>query len=397
LNQSGRPIRVGLISTRVFPDRGGPANHVFNLSVNLSSQGVSNLIVACTPQQGVPKVLAQRFCRLPIRVPDQGGLIALTLFSFAYLVLGTASCIGHFLRAKVDIVHAQSPAISGIVGIVVSGVLRKPLMYTVHGLAGPRHPWSKNGGSIVQQIVEASVLRRAKVVLLVSSDYTQPVRSLAPNATMAIVGNGVDVELFHPCANPADRESIRKHLGIPADTVVMVWVGNFDLQEKVLGVIDMILALSIVVNAVPTPCLMLLVGSGAGSASVEKLVTDEGLSDSVRFLGYREDVRNILQAADIFILVSHHEGSPNALLEAMAVGLPCIVTRIGGMPQIVGEAGCLVEPGQIQKIASELVRLASDSPYRIQLSQRARTRALNHLSWYRVAADTIRIYSRAVI
>ena len=194
MNQSRRPIRVGLISTRVFPDRGGPANHVFNLSMNLSSQGVSNFIVACRPEQGVPKGLAQRFCGLPIRAPNQGGLITLTLFSFAYLVLGIASCTGHFLRAKVDIVHAQSPAISGIVGIVVSGILRKPLIYTVHGLAGPRQPWSKNGGSIVQQTAETCVLRRAKVVLLVSSDYEQPVRNLAPRVSMANIGNGVDIE-----------------------------------------------------------------------------------------------------------------------------------------------------------------------------------------------------------
>jgi glycosyltransferase involved in cell wall biosynthesis len=108
------------------------------------------------------------------------------------------------------------------------------------------------------------------------------------------------------------------------------------------------------------------------------LVGDGSLRPSwprVELLGARTDIPELLAQADIFALASDWEGHPIAVMEAMAAGLPVVATAVGGVPEIVGDAGILVPPRDVDALHSELAALVADPARRTELSHRARERA----------------------
>jgi len=119
------------------------------------------------------------------------------------------------------------------------------------------------------------------------------------------------------------------------------------------------------------------VGQGPLEAEVHELHAELGLGDRFRFLGFQSDPISVLVGADLFVLTSRHEGLPIALLEAMALGVPPVVTAVGGVPEVVtdGADGVLVAPGDPVAIAAALTRLADDPGLRTTLGTQAAARA----------------------
>jgi glycosyltransferase involved in cell wall biosynthesis len=102
-----------------------------------------------------------------------------------------------------------------------------------------------------------------------------------------------------------------------------------------------------------------------------------GLGDRFTFLGYREDALRVMSAFDVFCLPSHHEGLPVALMEALALGLPVVATRVGGVAEVVtdGEEAVLVPPSQPARLAGALVALARDPQRRALMAKAATVRS----------------------
>jgi glycosyltransferase involved in cell wall biosynthesis len=118
------------------------------------------------------------------------------------------------------------------------------------------------------------------------------------------------------------------------------------------------------------------VGDGPLRKSLEQQSLALGLAGAVFFEGFREDVRPYLQAGSAFVLTSRREGLPLAILEAMACGLPCIVTRVGGNCEVVthGINGLLVSPGSVDEIASAISHLATHRQECQEMSRMAQLR-----------------------
>ena len=112
-----------------------------------------------------------------------------------------------------------------------------------------------------------------------------------------------------------------------------------------------------------------LVGGGEGRARCERQVTELGLAREVRFLGYRNDIPELLGRSDIAVLTSLKEGIPRAALEAMAAGLPMVGTRVTGTREVVrdGETGFLVDVGDPSALADALARLIDDPALRARM------------------------------
>jgi glycosyltransferase involved in cell wall biosynthesis len=134
-----------------------------------------------------------------------------------------------------------------------------------------------------------------------------------------------------------------------------------------------------VVKASPR-CHFVLVGDGSGAEgdTLRLRASRLGLDGRVHFLGARDDVATLLREVDIFVLPSLSEGMSNALLEAMATGLPCVATRVGGNSEVIGSpsVGVLVPAGDPQALSSELVSLVRDAARRGRLGGAAQARAL---------------------
>ena len=121
-------------------------------------------------------------------------------------------------------------------------------------------------------------------------------------------------------------------------------------------------------SALQHPAELLIAGEGSLRPQLEK-------HSGVTLLGVRSDIPELMADADVFALSSDYEGHPVALLEAMAAGLPVVATAVGGVPEIVGDAGLLVPPRNIEAFRNALLQLQHDPSLREELSRRARERS----------------------
>ena len=167
---------------------------------------------------------------------------------------------------------------------------------------------------------------------------------------VSVIPNGVHCELFAH-AMPADLTS----LGIRPDAPVVITVGRLEEQK---GIGDLLRAAAEVLRE-RSDCQFLIVGDGRDRASLEALASSLGIATSIRFTGSRDDVPSLLKAASMFVLPSLWEGMPNALLEAMAAGLPVIATAVEGSGEVIQHeaTGLLVEPANPHQLSQAILRL----------------------------------------
>ncbi len=139
---------------------------------------------------------------------------------------------------------------------------------------------------------------------------------------------------------------------------------------------------------------LLLVGDGKNRPQLERIAMELDIEDSIAFLGMRNDTVTLLQRSWGFVLPSRWEGMPNALLEAMACGLPCIATRVSGSEDIIvdGANGLLVEPEDPVALAEALRRLIEDGDLAERLAQEARNTVLRHYQLEYVVQRCLDLY-----
>jgi glycosyltransferase involved in cell wall biosynthesis len=137
-----------------------------------------------------------------------------------------------------------------------------------------------------------------------------------------------------------------------------------------------------------------IVGDGTLAASARRLCTELELDPAVTFFGQRGDVPRFLEAADCFVLSSRSEGVPIAQLEAMAAGLPMIVSRVGGMPEVLpaGDGFLAVPPGDADAMAAAMVALARQAHKREEWAAAARRHYQQRFTLQRMADDYMRLY-----
>jgi glycosyltransferase involved in cell wall biosynthesis len=212
-----------------------------------------------------------------------------------------------------------------------------------------------------------------------------------PPERVAVVRSGVDCERYR--RTPAARTAIRSELGIPADELLFVTVANFG-REK--GHPVLVEAAGLLPSESAERSRFLFVGDGPLLGEVRRLVEAKGLATRILFAGSRQDIPAILSAADLFVLPSLSEGLPNALLEAMAGGLPVISTRVGGIPEAVehGRTGLLIGPGDAGALACSMAELAADRFRREAMGRRALERAAE-FSLDRMVQGYLALYRRS--
>jgi glycosyltransferase involved in cell wall biosynthesis len=198
-----------------------------------------------------------------------------------------------------------------------------------------------------------------------------------PARKVAIVSNGLDLSEY---AMPQPKTRRR--------TVAMV--ANLRTEKGH----DVLMDAALLVHQHIDDASFLIVGDGSERSRLERRAAALGLGDRFRFLGHREDVPAILQSADIFVLPSRSEAFPNALLEAMAAGLPAVASAVGGMLEMIAHEanGLLVPPGQPKPLAAALERLMTDPVLAGRLGAAARRTVAERYSFERMVAGFERIY-----
>ena len=282
-----------------------------------------------------------------------------------------------FQRERFDIVHVHTP-VAALVGRLAARAAKVPkIVYTAHGFYFHEGmSWPKRAIFIGLEWLAGRV---TDVLFTQAKEDANTARRLGlirgPN--IEAIGNGVDPSRFHPAEDPAQRTLIRKTIGGDPDAVAIMTVGRL-VAEK--GYPELFEAM----RAVPAAELWVvgerLVSDHAGgiARAVEAVEADPDLGPRIRFLGYREDVANLLRAADIFVLASHREGMPRSIIEAMMTGLPVVGTDIRGTREEVvdRETGFLVPVQAAEGLSTALTQLVFDGPLRQRLGAAGRQRAL---------------------
>ena len=180
-----------------------------------------------------------------------------------------------------------------------------------------------------------------------------------PLDRVEVISLGVDVQKW----TRHDRAEKRARLGI-RDELVFAFVGRLAPVKNVLGLITAFLE---IVGSHRPAAKLLIVGSGPDYWACEKLVSAHPHGKHVMLVGEQTDVRSFLAAADIFIMNSRSEGTPRALIEAMAMGLPAICPKVGGIPGLLNERGWLFTPDSGSGLSASIKRSLESPAERAEL------------------------------
>lgn len=198
--------------------------------------------------------------------------------------------------------------------------------------------------------------RRLKAVICISRMVRDDILRYyeVDPAKLHVIYNGLDLDRFHPNLAGQHRTAVRQRYGVAADTPVFLYVGSGFARK---GVATLIHAAAGMTN---TAARFWIVGVDKRADAYQKLARDRGVSERVRFLGGQPDVCPYLGAADAFVLPTIYEPLSNAVLEALASGLPVATTTACGAAELIrhGESGYICEAGDSTALAKQLDALA---------------------------------------
>jgi glycosyltransferase involved in cell wall biosynthesis len=204
-----------------------------------------------------------------------------------------------------------------------------------------------------------------------------------------VVPLGFDLASF-AAVDDAARQRARQELDVPATAKVVSTVGRLTAIKQHRLFLDTVAK---VAQAEPR-VLALIAGDGELRAGLESYAAQLGIRDRVRFLGWRRDLDTIYAATDVFLLTSRNEGTPVALIEAMASSVPGVSTDVGGVKDVItSEAvGARVRDGDSDGLAAHIVRYLADGELRRSTGQRARTAVLDRYGLDRLVRDINTLY-----
>jgi glycosyltransferase involved in cell wall biosynthesis len=297
--------------------------------------------------------------------------------------------VKQFLQEEgVELVHAHGTrACSNTIRAARS--LGIPVIYTVHGWSF--HPDQSVLTRTLRIMGERYLTSRAAVNISVSASNRQTGTDRIKNFRSLVINNGIDRRKFNP--ERAVRD-IRAELSIPEDALLFLFLARFTSHKQPLALID---AFREALPQLPGAHL-LLVGDGDQKAGAVETVNAAGLSGKIHFQPFRQDVPDVLAAADVFVLPSLWEGLPIGLLEAMAMGKAVIATDVDGTREVVkdGQNGLLIEPGNITVLADALQSLGRDEGRRKEFGRRALETVRTRFDATGMTREIERVYLRVL-
>ncbi len=260
---------------------------------------------------------------------------------------------------------------------------------TLHnGRPGGIDPATTLFGTIYESLWGKKILRDVDRIIAVSEGVKKEIANYGiDEKKMHVIHNGVDTAMFTP-TEPKYRERYADgfdHL--------LVFSGRIVKQK---GLEHLLEAMKLVIKEYPKTRL-LIIGKGSLRQELEKKARKAGIRDNVMFLGFlpENEMAYIYSSSDLFILPSISEPFGMVLVEAMASGLPCIGTEVGGIPEIIrdGDSGFIVPPKDPEKLAARIIEVLSDETLRKKMGRKGREIALKKFDWDIIAEKTERFYT----
>jgi sugar transferase (PEP-CTERM/EpsH1 system associated) len=288
-----------------------------------------------------------------------------------------------FRRTKPDIVHTRNAEafFYGFLAAKIAGV--RTIVHSEHG----RTFDDRGIRFLAQRVLSRYTAAIGSVSEQLKRDLTSHIG--IPAERIDVLHNGVDFDRF---SNSTANASLRNQLHFSPDDLVIGSVG------RLAPVKNYPLLLRAVASLDHDRVRLLLVGDGPERSRLEELARSLGVETRVRFLGHREDIPDLLGIMDAFVLPSFSEGMSNTLLEAMASGVACIASNVGGNSEIVrhGLDGLLFASGDEAALHSALSRLVDDAGMRSGMAAAGRARVAGEFSMEAMVERYESMYRKAL-
>ena len=296
-----------------------------------------------------------------------------------------------FRKERFDCVHSIMPK-AGLLAMVAARLARVP--HRLHTFTGQVWATKKGPGRTLLKLLDKVLVANATRVLadghsqrqfLIENTIVKP-DDITVLADGSFGGGNVQRCSYHASA----RERIRKEFHIPGDSVVFLFLGRLNKDK---GLLDLSRAFATVAS-VATNAHMLIVGPDEDGLEADFAALAQQFPGRVHRFGYTDYPEDFLSAADVLCLPSYREGFPNVPLQAAAVGLPTLGSRIYGITDAVedGVTGMLHEPAAVAEIADAMQLLAANESLRRRLGYAARARVLDKFSEERVTRAFFSFY-----
>ena len=248
---------------------------------------------------------------------------------------------GHY-----NLIHCHSP-IGGAITRIAAKSERKngcKVIYTAHGFHFYKGAPLKNW--LIFYPIEKILSKYTDILITINKeDYERATKKFKSKQTVYVPGIGVDTEKFNTFRNGAN---IRKEFGLKDTDLIFLSVGELNDNKNHEVVIRAL-------SKIEEKPYYIIVGKGDKKEYLQSLVNDLGLQDKVIFAGFRQDVADFYDAADVFIFPSFREGLSVALMEAMASGLPVVCGKIRGNTDLIDcEGGFFFDPHNINSVVESI-------------------------------------------
>lgn len=361
------PIRLLLVAR---PATGGMATHLRVLCTRLKTEGYQ-ITVAAPQNTWTPAGVAH----VPLEIADK---IALHRD-----VLESGRLHGLMHSGRYDLVHTHGLKAALLTALARKNLKNLPSVVTLHNALPKRRNWWSD--TILRWTLNSA---DALVVVSQAQERDLHSRKLIDPARITTIHNGIALPPRGAFSH-TDRNAIRAHLGVTPEECLVITVARL-LVAKGIG--DLIQAVHLLREQ---PLLRFVIaGDGPDRPHFTALAASLKVSSRVSFLGYRHDVGELLQAADLFVLPSHSEGTPLSVMEAMAASCAVVATDVGGIPEIVedGKTGYLVPAHDAGAIAQAVTQLVATPAHRRALGEAGRQRVETHFTQERMLTELTSLY-----
>ncbi len=394
-------MRVCILCPYFYPLYGGPENQALQVCQHILRSDDSFEFT----------VVTRRLGHLPSRDNLKGIEIhrlgspwlarrAPRLAYFFFLFLAAVFFMHH--RESFDVIHSLRAYGLGSLAALLGRFFRKPVIVKI--AEGELRVPARLSKRIIRRF-RLVFLRRASALVCLNDESESALRSLGvAKERISRIPNGVDTERFKPLRDPRLKADLRESLGLPTDGQLVIFVGYMHPRKG----LESFFAAWPEVSAQHKDGHLILVGPLPKKGvrlpqgflrSFRRFSEVDAGALRVIWTGGKENVEDFLRASDIFVLPSRYEGLPNALLEAMATGLPCLATRIPGIEEVItdGLNGVLLPPENARALTTGLGRLLSMEPECLQeMGDRARMHINSRHSIARVARRYVELYEELV-
>ena len=277
------------------------------------------------------------------------------------------------LRPEVFHAHLTWPLACkfGLAGAMIAGV--PAIVATVH--------------LYVEFPLDPSIFVQQRLIVARAGRYITVSHAVAKRLIQKLRWPAEKIQVIHNCVTTADPEPGYERPTERAGLPVVLTVARLDEQKGHRYLLE--------TAALIPEAQFVFAGDGPLRASLEAQARSLGVDGRVRFLGYRDDVGDLLRNCDVFVLPSLYEGLPLSILEAMAAGKPVIATRIGGTDEAVidGETGLLVPPADPPALAASIRTVLADRPLAQRLGSAGRARVTQEFTAEKMIQQVIGVYN----